>query len=124
MKKIIILLSLVFPAVCFSQPSSKATLYCINPFGQVIALAQVGTPAPSNPPGVVAYGMNSLNQAVPLQCDASGNIITGSFPTGTVLPATLTSGTATCSGTINVTSTLGGALGNAISLRGLTVKIP
>ena len=76
MKRWMIGLALILlPALCYGQPSSYASLYCINPSGKIIPLLQAGTPSPTNPPGLLAYGMNSSNQAVPLECDASGNII-------------------------------------------------
>jgi hypothetical protein len=43
----------------------------------IIPVYQAGTPAPSNYPGVIAYGTNSSGQSVSLKCDASGNIIPG-----------------------------------------------
>ena len=76
MRKIIVSLSLIIlTALCHAQPSYYATLYCVNPSGNIIPLLQAGTPSPTNPPGVLAYGMNISNQAVPIQCDASGNFI-------------------------------------------------
>ncbi len=83
MKKFIILAMLFLPMVSHGQASFSATLYCVNPSGNIIPLLQAGTPAATNYPGVQAYGMNSLGQATPLQCDANGNLIVGSAATTT-----------------------------------------
>jgi len=89
MKKWIVALALIIvPALCHGQFSGYAAFYCMNPSGVPIALLQSGTPSPTNPPGVLAYGTNSLNQAVPLQCDVNGNLVVtasgGTIAAGTV----------------------------------------
>jgi hypothetical protein len=84
--KLLILVCLI-PLAMHAQPSSYAVLYCVNPSGNLIPMLGSGTPAQSNYPGVQAYGMNTSNQAVPLQCDTSGNLIVtasgGTIATGT-----------------------------------------
>lgn len=106
MKNIILLALLAIPMAVHGQVSSYATLYCLNPSGHIIPVLQAGTPAPSNYPGVQAFGANSSKQSTPLRCDASGNLtalppgwtVTGSDSTQ-VVPITTYTGTAGVSAT-------------------------
>ena len=69
-------LALVSPA--FAQPSSGAL--CQSPSGQWIPLlaSATGTVYPGTPPGTSLYGSSNGGVAwYPLQCDATGRLITG-----------------------------------------------
>jgi hypothetical protein len=78
MKRLILALAILATAgMAWGANTTPVVLYCINPSGVLIPVYQAGTPAPTNYPGVQAFGTNSLNQSVALACDASGNLIPG-----------------------------------------------
>jgi len=125
-KKFILLSMLLIPMMVHGQPSFSATLYCVNPSGYIIPLLQAGIPAPTNYPGVQAYGMNSLGQSTPLQCDANGNPQTsmGNYATAPITCSTgqtyFNTSNSTpyyCSAT-NTWTSFGGSAGTANNLSG------
>ena len=100
MKNVILLALLAIPMAVHGQVSSYATLYCLNPSGHIIPVLQAGTPAPSNYPGVQAFGTNSSKQSTPLLCDASGNLT--SLPPGWTVTGSGSSQVVTAPGTLVV----------------------
>jgi hypothetical protein len=94
MKRILmIVLFLASAGLAYSQstlPFKQVAGYCLNPSAQWIPIAAAvsGTGlAPGVPLQVSVYGQNGTTW-YGLLCDASGNITSGSFATGSALPAT------------------------------------
>ena len=136
MKKILSLLFLLFCSTALQAQYEPHGLYGLSSSGWTMLSAAANGVGLQAPPSVGAYGFNAgTNLWYPLAVDSSGNLVSGSIPTGASLPATCTSspmrvyglvsgGTTTpyyCSATNTWTAFSGGGGGPYLPLTGGTL---